>query len=105
MKRSLYFLAAVLLLALGLKSHGAEALPDLRKPSSGVKILFRLSLSNAPDLSVALSRSEVVVQPGDLFEVSLNIKNQSKQPVNARIDHVIEPSEVVNYLDLVECGF
>ena len=98
-------LAAILLLAMGLKSHGAEALPDLRKPRSGVKILFRLSLSNAPDLSVVLSRSEVVVQPGGLFEVSLNIKNKSKQPVNARIDHMIEPLEVANYLDFVECGF
>jgi Cytochrome c oxidase assembly protein CtaG/Cox11 len=106
MKPPPYILAVVLLLLPpGLKSHGAEALPDLREPSFGVKILFRLSLSNAPDLSVVLSRSEVVVQPGDLFEVSLNIKNQSKQPVNARIDHVIEPLEVVNYLDLVECGF
>jgi hypothetical protein len=98
-------LAAILLLALGLKSHGAERLPDLREPSSGVKILFRLALSNAPDLSVVLSRSEVVVQPGGLFEVSLNIKNQSKQPVNARIDHLIEPLEVADYLDFVECGF
>jgi hypothetical protein len=106
MKPSPYFLAAVLLLLPpGLKSHGAETMLDLREPSFGVKILFRLSLPNASDLSVVLSRSEVVVQPGDLFEVSLSIKNKSKQPVNARIDHVIEPLEVVNHLDLVECGF
>ena len=106
MKPSPYILAAIiLLLPPGLKSHGAEALPDLREPSFGVKILFRLSLPNASDLSVVLSRSEVIVQPGDLFEVSLSIKNQSKQPVNARIDHVIEPLEVAKYLDVVECGF
>jgi cytochrome c oxidase assembly protein Cox11 len=47
----------------------------------------------------------VIVQPGGLFEVSLNIRNQSKQPVNARIDHMIEPVDVANYLDLIECGF
>jgi cytochrome c oxidase assembly protein Cox11 len=106
MKPSPYILATILLLLpLGLKSHGAEALPDLRAPSFGVKILFRLALPNASDLSVVLSRNEVVVQPGDLFEISLSIKNQSKQPVNIRIDHMIEPLEVANYLDLVECGF
>ena len=106
MKPSPYILAAILLLsAPGLKSHGAEVPPDLQEPSIGVKILFRLSLPNAPNLSVVLSKSEVVVQPGDLFEVSLSIKNQSNQPVNARIDHVIEPLEVANYLDFVECGF
>jgi hypothetical protein len=106
MKSSSYILAAVLLLLPpGLESHGAEALPELREPSFGVKILLRLSLSNATDLSVVLSRSEVVVQPGGLFEVSLSIKNKSKQPVNARIDHMIEPLEVANYIDFVECGF
>ena len=104
-KPSPYILAAILLLlAPGLRSHGAETLPHVRD-SSGVKILFRLSLPSASELSVVLSRSEVIVQPGDLFEVSLSIKNQSKQPVNARIDHMIEPREVAKYLDLVECGF
>ena len=106
MKTSPYILAAILLLpAPGLKSHGAEVPPDLQEPSFGVKILFRLSLSNAPDLSVVLSKSDVVVQPGDIFEVSLDIKNKSKQPLNARIDHIIEPLEAANYLDLIECGF
>jgi len=106
MKPLRYILAAILLLlSPGLRSHGAELLPDQQDPSFGVKIFFRLSQSNAPDLSVVLSRSEVVVQPGDLFEFSLSIKNQSKQPVNARIDHIIEPLEVANFLDFVECGF
>ena len=35
----------------------------------GVKIPFQLTLANAPDLDVALSKSEVVVYPGDLFEI------------------------------------
>jgi hypothetical protein len=47
----------------------------------------------------------MVVHPGDLFEVSLSIKSKSKQPVNVRIDHIIEPLEVANYVDIVECGF
>jgi Cytochrome c oxidase assembly protein CtaG/Cox11 len=96
MKPLPHILAAILLLAPGLISAA-----DQRH----VRIHIRLSLPNAGDLSVVLSRSEVVVQPGDLFEVSLSIKNQSKQPVNARIDHVIEPPQVAQYLDLVECGF
>jgi hypothetical protein len=128
-----YILSAILLLlAPGLKSHVAEALPNLREPSfviqdylraihaldyieasryiaatdqRRVRIPFRLSVSNVADLDVTLSKNEVVVQPGDLFEVSLRVKNRSKQRVNARIDHIIEPREVGNYLDLVECGF
>jgi hypothetical protein len=97
MKPSPCILAAILLLL----APGLISAADQR----WVRIPIRLSLPNRPDLSVVLSKSEVVVQPGDLFEISLSIKNQSKQPINARIDHIIEPLEVANYLDLIECGF
>ena len=73
--------------------------------AAGVKIPFRLELANAGDLDVALSKSEVVVQPGDLFEIFLKIKNRSGQPVVARIGHLVEPRDVTNFLDFVECGF
>jgi Cytochrome c oxidase assembly protein CtaG/Cox11 len=73
--------------------------------AAGVKIPFRLMLSNAADLDVALSKNEVVVQPGDLFEISLKMKNRSNQPVIARIGHLVEPREVENFFDFVECGF
>ena len=73
--------------------------------AAGVKIPFRLALANAVDLDVALSKTEVVVQPGDLFEISLKIKNRSAQQVVARIGHLIEPEDVTNFLDFVECGF
>src|SRR4030095_3172591 len=73
--------------------------------AAGVKIPFRLALANAADLDVALSKSEVVIQPGDLFEIFLKIKNRSDQPVVARIGHLVEPREVTNFLDFVECGF
>ena len=73
--------------------------------ATGVKIPFRLALANAGDLDVALSKSEVVVHPGDLFEIELKVKNRSGQPVVARIGHLIEPRDVTNFLDFVECGF
>jgi hypothetical protein len=73
--------------------------------AAGVKIPFRLVLASAGDLDVSLSKSEVVVQPGDLFEIELKIKNRSAQPVVARIGHLIEPRDVTNFVDFVECGF
>ena len=73
--------------------------------AAGVKIPFRLVLSNAADLDASVSKSEVIVQPGDIFEIFLKVKNRSSQPVVARIGHLIEPREVTNFLDFVECGF
>jgi cytochrome c oxidase assembly protein Cox11 len=73
--------------------------------AGGVKIPFRLVLANAGNLDASMSKTEVVVQPGDLFEISLKVKNRSPQPVVARIGHLVEPREVSNFLDFVECGF
>ncbi|HSE86086.1 MAG TPA: hypothetical protein VLJ79_07710 [Candidatus Binatia bacterium] len=73
--------------------------------ASGVKIPLRIVLSNAGDLEAALSTSEVVVQPGELFEIFLKVKNRSSQPRVARVGHLVEPRDVTNFLDFVECGF
>lgn len=73
--------------------------------AAGVKLPLRLSLSQTPELEVNLSKKEVVVQPGELFEISLRIRNRSKNTEVVKIAHVIEPAKLSNFLDLVECGF
>ena len=73
--------------------------------AAGVKILLRLDLSKSKDLDVSLSKSEIVTQPGELFEVILRITNRADQPVTARIGHLVETNDVANYLDFVQCGF
>jgi hypothetical protein len=73
--------------------------------AAGIKIPLRLEVAHAAGLDVALSTSEVVVQPGDLFELTLKIKNRSKQPVTVRIGHLVQPTEIADYLDFLQCGF
>jgi len=73
--------------------------------AAGVKIPLKLDLSKSPDLDVVLSKNEFVLQPGDLFEIVLKIKNRAQQPVTVRIGHLVEPSPIADYLDFVQCGF
>jgi hypothetical protein len=73
--------------------------------AAGVRIPVRLDLSKVADLQVTLSRSEVVLQPGELFEISLSIRNRTREAVTARIGHLVQPDEIAEYLDFVECGF
>jgi len=73
--------------------------------AAGIKIPLRILVSPSADVDVGLSKNQVVVQPGDLFEISLRIKNRSSQPVIARIGYLIEPPAVADYLDFVQCGF
>jgi Cytochrome c oxidase assembly protein CtaG/Cox11 len=73
--------------------------------AAGVGISLRLDLAKAPGLDVRLSTGRVVVVPGDLFEINLKIKNPTQQPVIMRIGHLVEPQNVADYLDFVQCGF
>lgn len=73
--------------------------------AAGIKIPLKLDLSKSSNLNIGLSKNEVVLQPGDLFEIVLKIKNRAKQPVTLRIGHLVEPTVVADYLDFVQCGF
>lgn len=73
--------------------------------AAGVAIPLKLDLSKAPEIDAALANDRFVLQPGDVFEVVLKIRNRAKQPVILRIGHIIEPQPVADYVDFVQCGF
>ena len=73
--------------------------------AAGIRIPFRILLTNFPELDVSLSKKEVIVQAGDVFEVLLKINHRGSRPIMTRIGHVVEPQAVADYLDFVECGF
>ena len=73
--------------------------------SAGVKIPLRLELTNASGLEASLSKAEVSLQPGEVFDIKLRIKNATPSPVIARIGHLVEPHGEADYLDIVQCGF
>jgi hypothetical protein len=73
--------------------------------AAGVTIPLQTIVVDPATIEVTLSRKQVVIQPGELFDIVLRIKNRSKQPVIARIGHIVEPKELADYLDFVQCGF
>lgn len=73
--------------------------------AAGVRIPLRLELAGASGLEASLSKAEVTLQPGDVFDIKLRIKNTTPSPVTARIGHIVEPRGEADYLDIVQCGF
>ncbi len=73
--------------------------------AAGVKIIFQTSVPASAQIETFLPQKEVITQTGQLFNLSLKIRNRGTQEVFARIGHLIEPKGVADYLDLVECGF
>jgi hypothetical protein len=73
--------------------------------ASGVKVTFQALLPSGTPVEAKVAQADVITKPGELFNISLQIKNRGKKEVLARIGHLIQPSDVADYLDLVECGF
>jgi hypothetical protein len=73
--------------------------------ASPVNIGFRTSVPSSVPVVARLGNSDVAARPGDIFKVVLNVKNTSHKQLFARIGHLVDPHEVREYLDLVECGF
>jgi hypothetical protein len=73
--------------------------------ASGVKVTFKASLPSSAPVEAKIVQTDVITKPGELFNISLQIRNFGKEEVLARIGHLIQPSNVADYLDLVECGF
>ena len=73
--------------------------------AAGVKITFRVAVPAGAKIEALLPQSEVITRTGELFNLDLKIRNRGDQEMFARIGHVVEPQELADYLDLVECGF
>jgi Cytochrome c oxidase assembly protein CtaG/Cox11 len=71
--------------------------------AAGIRIGFRALPARSSEVEVSLSKDQLVVQPGDMFEVFLTIKNPSKKESIVEVNHLLEPRDVTHYLDLVQC--
>ena len=72
---------------------------------AGVTIPFRLEPPADGALRAAISKPQVNLQPGDVFEILLKVENTTSQPIVARISHLVEPRDAADYLEFVQCGF
>jgi cytochrome c oxidase assembly protein Cox11 len=47
---------------------------------------------------------QTVVRPGDVFTVEYRVKNQSGKMLTTRIVHRVQPAELRQQIDIVECA-
>ena len=73
--------------------------------AAGIKLTFQSAIPASAPVAIKIAQSEVASRPGQVFRVSMKITNTGKQIISTRIGHLIEPPELRDYLDLVDCGF
>lgn len=73
--------------------------------AAGVRVSFHPSVNAGVPVQAEVEHAEVASAPGEIFRVALKIKNTGEEQLVARIGHLVDPHELRDYLDLVECGF
>jgi len=72
--------------------------------AAGVQVKFDTTLPAGAVLAAQPITRETIARSGDLFTVGFRVKNNSGGEIVTRIAHRVEPKEMAEYLDLVECA-
>ena len=72
--------------------------------AAGVQVKFDTRLPAGGVLAAQPTTRETVARSGDLFTIGFKVKNNGAGDIVTRIAHRVEPEEMAQYLDLVECA-
>jgi hypothetical protein len=72
--------------------------------AAGLRIAFGAKVPAAQAIEAVPIARETNVQPNELFTVTYRVKNRSRQPITTRIIHRVEPEELKQHLEIVQCG-
>jgi cytochrome c oxidase assembly protein CtaG/Cox11 len=72
--------------------------------AAGVQVKFAATLPRGAELAAEPLTKQTVVRSGDLFTVGFKVTNPTAKEILTRIAHRVEPKELSQYLDLVECA-
>lgn len=73
--------------------------------AAGVRLTFQPAIPPSTPVEMKIAQKEVASRAGQIFRVAMKIRNTGKEALSARIGHLVEPQELRDYLDLVDCGF
>ena len=71
---------------------------------AGVKVSFTTVLPSETPIFAEPVVKETVARPSDVFTIGFRVKNRTNREIVTRIVHRIEPKELAQYLELVQCA-
>jgi hypothetical protein len=72
--------------------------------AAGAQVRFATALPAQGGVAAEALTKETVARSGDLFTVGFKVANPMTKEIVTRIVHRVEPKELAEYLDLVECA-
>jgi hypothetical protein len=71
---------------------------------SGLRISFASIVPGNGSIEAEPIPAETIVKPSEPFQISYRVRNRSDKPIRTRIIHIVEPEELRQYIDIVQCA-
>ena len=71
--------------------------------AAGVRVSYDAVVPAESIEAVAVNKS-TTIRPNELFTISYRVKNRTAQAISTRITHRIEPDELSQHLDIIDCA-
>ena len=71
---------------------------------AGIKVTFTTVLPSDTAISAEPLAKQTVARPSDVFTIGFRVKNRTNRTIVTRIVHRVEPKELAQYLELVQCA-
>ncbi|MPZ78006.1 MAG: hypothetical protein GEU77_15970 [Deltaproteobacteria bacterium] len=72
--------------------------------AAGVRVSYSAVVPPTAVLHAVPVNEETTIRPNELFTIAYRVKNRTGEAISTRIIHRIEPEELRQYLDIVDCA-
>jgi hypothetical protein len=72
--------------------------------ADGVRVSYHALVPSAEAIDAVPVNEATTIRPGELFTIAYRVKNRTARTISTRIIHQIEPSELKQHLDIVDCA-
>ena len=72
--------------------------------AAGVRVTYNAVVPPTEAIDAIPVNKTTTIRPSELFTIAYRVKNRSAQPISTRIIHRIEPNELRQHLDIIDCA-
>jgi cytochrome c oxidase assembly protein Cox11 len=72
--------------------------------AAGVRVSYSAVVPPTEAIDAVPVNNATTIRPSELFTIAYRVKNRSAQTISTRIIHRIEPDELRQHLDIIDCA-
>jgi hypothetical protein len=72
--------------------------------AAGIRVSYDAAVPPTQSIEAVPVNKSTTIRPSELFTIAYRVKNRTAQTISTRITHRIEPDELSEHLDIIDCA-